>query len=472
MKTISIENYKNFDREIELIRFITSLDNTNIELNDNPQKKAKISKIGKELFLDINDRSLFNEFGLNKRNIEVRINNKDFILDLIHYSSAGLNASEKGGVSFSCLFDVNILKTPKFNQYLTSRFRCFFPVETDKLKSFYHILQTVTYNDFFYNCIRLTIENSTIDVTILENNHANYYIIESINSIPYDEFIKNCFAVQQTLGFLLGYMPGGENYLFSDELDVFYSNHMRPEIDAMYIPVQTNPYSRIFQNEIAEKYRDKLTLIGPEVTSSLATKIKHSQELSSTIILLLESSSVRSLLLIPSVFAVVIESLSKIISIAEQGKHSPVTDKELSKRIIEKLNSAIDLFASELDAKSLLKLKRRINELNRPVVKNNLTNNEKLTQPFEQLNITLTMDDVEAIEHRNDLLHGNILLNNTDRDSHDANSNMAYVSARLYTLISKLILKYAGYQGYIINHARFYEELIDKETGEDHYCLI
>src|SRR5690606_9670266 len=132
------------------------------------------------------------------------------------------------------------------------------------------------------------------------------------------------------------------------------------------------------------------------------------EEISMAVILLMEAASVKSLLLIPSVFAVIIESLAKCISIDEKGKFVPIPDSKLSKDIIGELLKVVDANEELLSGDGALKLKRRLMAINSPVVKERLTNNEKLTLPFEQLGIELSIEDVMAIEHRNDLLHGNI----------------------------------------------------------------
>jgi len=47
-----------------------------------------------------------------------------------------------------------------------------------------------------------------------------------------------------------------------------------------------------------------------------------------------------------------------------------------------------------------------------------------------------------------------------------------YISGRLYTLISALILKSIGYDGYIINHSKFFEDFCGIKTNEDYYRFI
>ncbi|SHM82673.1 hypothetical protein SAMN05443669_10932 [Flavobacterium xanthum] len=52
------------------------------------------------------------------------------------------------------------------------------------------------------------------------------------------------------------------------------------------------------------------------------------------------------------------------------------------------------------------------------------------------------------------------------RTSEEIDDHMMYISAKLYTLLSKLILKMCGYEGYVINYSKFYERNSIKTTEE------
>lgn len=109
----------------------------------------------------------------------------------------------------------------------------------------------------------------------------------------------------------------------------------------------------------------------------------------------------------------------------------------------------------------------------KPINKKHLTNIEKLTQPFEQLGIHLTSHDIDIIEHRNDLLHGNILIDRDEfKDEDKTNLYLTYVSAKLFTLISKLILKIIGYDGYVYNQAKYLEKHMKIKTDEEYFEKI
>lgn len=268
-------------------------------------------------------------------------------------------------------------------------------------------------------------------------------------------------------------MVGGEKFTFDQTGHLHYTNFIRPLVKGMYSPITTNPHSyRDISDDIASSFRDGLTRISLNQLSRLTHRIHHEPDFSVAILVLLEASSIRSLLIIPSSFAVIIEQLSKHLSRPEVGLEKPIQDSSLAQIIIKELHMIIERYRSLSDS-TVLKLKRRLNSLNHPVNKQKLTNNEKLTRPFEQLGIALTLHDIAIIEHRNDLLHGNILLtNDTENKRVDQNLYMTYVSAKLFTLISKLILKSVGYDGYVYNQAKYLEKHLNIETGEEYFERI
>lgn len=473
-KTTPAKNYKNFDSQIEAITFIESLNQTSIIIYDYENCKSELTKTNSNLKLKIED-VFVNE--KNSNEIPVIIDKKNYILKSSDFCSNAVNADIFSGVYCEQTFDVYAIRTLAFNENGSGTFQCIFPCDISKLSTYRFIFETMIYEDdktrYGFDCIRITLENKIYDVIQLQREGKGYIVIENLDNEKYKIFRKICFAIQQAMGFLTGYMPGGEEYIFCDD-GFKYSSYVRPALKSIYHPVNTNPYSKLHDKpDIAGEYYGKLTKISSAIISNLVDQIHRNQELSSSIILLMEAASVKSLLMIPSVSAIIIESLSKLITFQEQGKLLPIKDVILKDKIINKLNVVIDSYKTDLGEDSTLKLKRRVNEINRPVIKEKLTNNEKLTIPFEQLGIKITIEDIQAIEHRNDLLHGNILLLNGERlNDNEINSYMLYVADRLFTLISKLILKYAGYNGYVINYSKFSEKAVGIETNEGYFVEI
>lgn len=470
--TKRIKNNKNFQNELELIEKFNSFYKRDINLVESEDIKANLSKTGGSFNLQINAR--------------VDDDSKEeflFIVDNIIYETKKMgNISSHSefnrdtSPNFSTTFEINSFQSQNFNQ--KGFFKAFYPVDLKEINTFHCEFETVTHQrsetEYFYDCLRININGINYDVTQLKNDSNGFYVFECLEEQTFDEYSDACFSIKQAIGFVNRLMVGGEEFVFDDSDKLYYSNYIRPTIKGMYSPITINPYSYPdLEREIADKFYGKLTRITLENLSNLVNKIHSDSEFSTAILVVLEATSIRSLLLIPSSFAVIIELLSKNLSIEEIGSEIPITDNDLKKKIVEDLHEVIDRNKEHISDESILKLKRRLNEINKPVNKEHLTNNEKLTRPFEQLKINLSLQDITVIKHRNDLLHGNILLKNGDNHNDDSlNLYMTYVSAKLFTLISKLILKSIGYNGYIYNQAKYLEKHMEIETDEEYFEKI
>jgi len=94
-------------------------------------------------------------------------------------------------------------------------------------------------------------------------------------------------------------------------------------------------------------------------------------------------------------------------------------------------------------------LLNRVDGLNRP------TNRDKLLEPFRALDLKLTEEESRAIDQRNRLLHSERLLNVRElKKNPDAWHAALRVEQRLYTAMNKLLLKYLGYSGPLIDWER------------------
>jgi hypothetical protein len=100
----------------------------------------------------------------------------------------------------------------------------------------------------------------------------------------------------------------------------------------------------------------------------------------------------------------------------------------------------------DLPQEALNILRERIIGLNRPA------NTDKLLRGFNILGIPLSPEETRAIEHRNRLLHSGRLLDPAAREKKPAAwRETQQVEMRLFTAVNKLLLKYLGYQGPIID---------------------
>ena len=85
---------------------------------------------------------------------------------------------------------------------------------------------------------------------------------------------------------------------------------------------------------------------------------------------------------------------------------------------------------------------------------NQQTNKARLRAPFDLLGIKLLDADIAILETRNDFLHGrhpDITKAGPLRSERRINLDLFYASTRFYTLLNMLILKWVGFDNYVVN---------------------
>ena len=471
------DNIKDFANELEIINDLDVLISKSVSVfeGDKFLSEGILLKEGNKLSLKLPIRIEKN--CLENVIIETELGQRIFTTLYVDVRDMKVG---KDGIFSNTLCSIRYLREDTFSPDFTSQFRCFIPTSLSKLNTYRFQLETIRYSDsekiYSAQCVRINFEDLQFNVLQIKQKNEGYYVIEAFQDMSFDDFANYCYAIQQALGFVMGYMPGGEIFYFSGNKDYYYTNHVRPAMTSLYYPIHTNPYNFIqFRKTSAENYLDKLNVMSAKCFSNLVSLIYSNERFSSVVTMMIESESIRSLLLIPSIYAIILESLSKIVCTPIVEEKKPIKNKKLFQKILKELESIIDSYSTEFESDDdVLKLRRRLSELNKPI-KNmkQLSNTEKLIQPFEQLGIELTPEDIAMIEHRNDLLHGNThLANSTRTETCDINNYMMYASGKLYTLISSLILKYVGYSGYIINHAKTCEKYCNINTKEDYYKYI
>ena len=148
-----------------------------------------------------------------------------------------------------------------------------------------------------------------------------------------------------------------------------------------------------------------------------------------------------------SLYAVCLEIITSII--CQDNKHKSTINNKIKKKELQK---KLDQVAQDYYKEKKLDeeyngsiIKKRINALLQP------TNRDKLRLPFDILNIKLSDNDLNQLERRNDLLHGNNLFENKKLSLEDEAKEILYLNFQLNYLVNALILKYIGYSGTIMN---------------------
>jgi hypothetical protein len=457
--------HQNFSKELSIINKIENFKKNEIVVEIGG-KKAYLTKSNLDFKLDFDGVFTYSK----NKNINATINGDSYTLkstdfkEPIHYALADVPAQHT--------FDVDSLY--KGNIKGNNLFKMFFFDNSNRTTIFYSKLETIRDYGHAFNCVRLSVIQRCYEITQYESEDKRYFIIENKEPVTLEDFKKDAYAIQKGIGFLIGYMPGGENYIFSGE-DFVYQRLSRESLKSIYHPVTSNPYSQLHkesEREIAASYYGKMKVIPASVISELVTQLRQNIDFSVAMIFLMEVASLKSVVSMPGVFSVILESLANCIITTPDTIEKLISDKQLNCRIISDLNAVIDRYQDAITPEAEIKIRRRLNEINKPINHKRLKNAEKLRAPFDQLKIKLTEEDEKAIECRNNLLHGNILMNDeVKRTSKEIDYHMMYISAKLYTLLSKLILKMCGYDGYVINHSKFYEKNY-LNTKEDYFMKI
>lgn len=247
---------KDFSKELELIDCLRDIEGTSISVSCSDEflcdgivtRSDNKNKIEFPLHID------------DSKDVMLRTKQDMILYTTLHEDTKSTDIKNKkvqliGIYSFRYL--TNHLSFETFN----SKFRCLIPVEKSKLNTFHSQLETVLYSDnsttHFYDCIRINVNNIQFDIIQLKGKDIGFYVIDVLEEMAFDIFADYCYSVQQALGFIMGYMPRGNLFYFSENMDFYYTNWTRPTMTSFYYPIHTNPYHFIhFKGTFAETYID------------------------------------------------------------------------------------------------------------------------------------------------------------------------------------------------------------------------
>ncbi len=311
----------------------------------------------------------------------------------------------------------------------------------------------------------------------VNNKKYFYLIIESNKKQLYEEFIDKVFSIRVALGYIIGDFRGGRAYVFSynnkkrDKFTGFLFQSLRKDMKSIYQPINSNPYAWLYsknRKQVDKIYNKKeLRTLTKDEFSSLCKMCLSNDNFLGILLLMIESGT-NSLLISPIIYFAALEQLGNIVS--KQKPVFPIHNKNDAGLLIEKLLNIVEEFESTTIEKKydLSPIKRRVHNINQE------TNSDKLVLCFEKLKIELLKDDLTIIKARNSLMHGNYpnIRKKKNRTIKDKDLDMYYISIRIYTLLNMLILKYIGYDNYVINFSKIYEKNTGYFVNEDFYRKV
>lgn len=363
--------------------------------------------------------------------------------------------------------DVDFFYTKGYSKKKKYYYRLLVPLSVE-VKFHYQLEESFFETDIGYQSrlgTRSVINKDTIYVSIIQDpkSKKHYLNIESEVLQDYDSFSEKSFAVKTGLAYLTGYMAGDNGFFFAYTRKEkrahkhYYFTEFRDTIKSGYTPIHTNPYSYLRGNrKMAERYeRNKVLRPVSIVEFSLLCQRLHDFSAFSIAILLMLESSVASLVFMPGGFAITLETIADIITGDEKQKLSPIHTNSLSKQIRESCMEVLNNYKTDISEENFKVLSGRVNQLNQ------VTNKSRLRAPFKMLGIVLSPEDEAILESRNDFLHGripDITKAGKNRTLDRKNRDLYYASMRFYTLLNMLILKWVGFDSYILNHPKIQEK--------------
>lgn len=422
---------------------------------------------------------------------ELKLNVKKNTYDLGNIIKKGSFLSGKLHLKFENLFLGNFVKGFTSNIYEKSfsksklqYFKFIIPLE-NKI-NFNYQLAPFFYKDEFsdWSSVGFSIEAEDEKIFVQQKEIKKgqtqkcYLIFESNKKQAFREFSKKIFALRVSLGYIIGNFAGNRGYFFSygnierKNFNSFCFETQRGEIKNFMQPINRNPYAWLTTRNkrkaeyIYKKY--KLRTLSIAEFSKLYKITLENDDFLAILLLMLESSE-SSLLLRPGGYSIILESLSSIIVGREDEKLNPIISKAEAKKFRTELLEVLKSYENNKFFKDNKTLKVRLDNINQ------VTNKEKLVLPFKILKINLLDEDIKIINSRNDFLHGRIPDYRNlglDRNINEKDRDMYYASVRFYTIINMLILKFIGYDGYVLNFSKIFEKETTYIVREDYYRKV
>lgn len=349
---------------------------------------------------------------------------------------------------------------------------------TEKGEFYYRLFSPISdylylhnlFNDSSIKFYEININDQLFIISIKKSEFRNYLVIESVNKINFSNFKHITNSVIITLGYLNGDFIKDEEIFFQTEdkswinINGFFYRKINKS-KKFFKPITSNPkeYSN-FINDKSYDYDSKTSCLDLKIFENLVSKVYENNNFFSALSLTFEASNISSLIK-PSILFVVLEILCQEIN---------KTNKEFVQKqlIIEDCKRVLDKYLREIDVNDFNILSEGISNLNTNLVSNNIN----FERAFKSLKINLNNIDRELLKKRDKFFHGKIISDDfyfIDEDGYGSLLTEYYsITQRLFTLISKLILKSVGYSGYIINHQKLREQQSNKKINEAYFIKI
>lgn len=311
-----------------------------------------------------------------------------------------------------------------------------------------------------------------VEVNLLEEVDGNYLTVETMTPLTLEQMSTLSFNILLSFGFLIGEMPLDECYVFAydtPDLDapigmeyrslvktlrndyrIFTSNAFSVLIPSSLVKDPVNGECRIINIMHDRKWEGKIECFPIDILSKLIQNFLDFDALSIGAFEMVNACHL-TLEMQPSAFSTVLETITKVTNkyfgIGNTLNLVPPADWEA---VHNEINAVIDKYTApdHITETNAELLKRKTGNLSNP------TNIDMLKASFPCLGYELTSDDITIIRNRDKAQHGSIKMSSSYEEAFRDFQN---ISLGLHRLCSILLLRFAGYHGYIINCQRTFQ---------------
>lgn len=329
--------------------------------------------------------------------------------------------------------------------------------------------------------LRLKFEEGEVHVGKVVKDKKQYLFIDLLFSSLYKEASYKCRAILVALGLLSGNLFFDESYMIafkSKDYAVLAGMRYQKLVESFqysYPLFTTNMYSvmcplylqlygkegeqrAISEIDALRKENKDIKPIPTVVIKNIVSNFLQREPLLRSAYMLMVSCNT-TLEMQPPVGAVVLETIStELLKDVDVTLENDAVAPDKWASIHEHLNGLIDQELSDgnLTAEGAMIFKNRINGLG------GISNRKKLSLPFKLLGYRLSKAEKSIIDYRNSFLHGNL---STDMLTiNTAFGDLQYYTTMLHRLCAILLLRYASFEGHIINYSLLHKPSIG-ESG-------
>lgn len=358
---------------------------------------------------------------------------------------------------------INQLVSTSFENTVKTYYRYMIPIGSVDWNRDIHTYVAFIRNGWILGLLELKDGDTLLHVYPCNDSEKKYMVIESLTTTNHQNMADYVYSVALTLGFITGTIHLGKCFEFSSSEPEFGENvgmtyhTMRPSSDTAMRIFTTNMYyvretlkrngvdlqnkTPLYndKNEFQEHLQDWLQ---PDMMQRLFALIHGDTKVARAVVTIIESGNF-PLEYQASVRAIVLETLAHSVP-----GPKPITDDSVWEAMKAELENVVAHYAKneagdpQISEESLTILGKKI------VTMNNPTNADSLARPLEEAGYTLNQNDKDALKTRNTFLHGGLVKGSVEKQSNE----LFYLSLMLHKLACIIILKRAGFEGYIMNN--------------------